>query len=147
MAPYDKLGAEEWTRGQSDAVRAYVATFSAGGEELLRLVSGENIALREEAGDDPSQVDVYERTRNGIWGWVDDELAVFQPWGFDCASVTVPVTLWFDPDDPVLPPQHAEWLAKTLLDATLIETSALGHRALGDPTSDWLRLYSWLAGE
>jgi pimeloyl-ACP methyl ester carboxylesterase len=144
MAPYDQLGHEEWSRGQSQGVRQYVAACLEGGDRLADEVSAEDTEMREAADADPNQSDVIEQTRNGIWGWVDDELAVLSPWGFDCRAVTIPTALWYDPDETVLPHQHAEWLADTIPDATLITTSALGHGSEGDPKPDWSRLYSWL---
>src|ERR1700731_991797 len=78
-------------------------------------------------------------------GWVDDELSVFQPWGFDPAAITAPAVIWNDPNDPVLPVQHAEWVARTVPGATLVRSDSLGHGSSGDPTTDWIQLYSWLA--
>jgi pimeloyl-ACP methyl ester carboxylesterase len=65
-------------------------------------------------------------------------------WGFDMSAITAPTRIWYDPDETVLPRQHAEWLATRVSGAALVTTDALGHRAEGKPTSDWSRLYSWL---
>ncbi|MBV9831116.1 MAG: alpha/beta fold hydrolase, partial [Marmoricola sp.] len=34
---------------------------------------------------------VREAFRNGVWGWVDDDLAMLEPWGFELDDVAVPV--------------------------------------------------------
>jgi pimeloyl-ACP methyl ester carboxylesterase len=145
MAPYDQLGAAEWSRDQLDGVRQYVAACLQGEETAAAAISEEDAELRREAEGDPNQADVIEQTRNGIWGWVDDELAVLSPWGFDCRDVSAATALWYDPDDKVLPAQHARWLADAIPTAILVTTNALGHGSNGDPKPDWNRLYTWLA--
>lgn len=144
MAPYDQLGSEEWSKGQLDGVRQYVAACLQGEERAAEQIAGEDAEMREGAQDDPNQADVIEQTRNGIWGWVDDELAQLSAWGFDCRDVVAPTALWYDPDEKVLPAQHSRWLADAIPNATLVTTSALGHGSAGDPKPDWNRLYKWL---
>jgi pimeloyl-ACP methyl ester carboxylesterase len=141
MAPYGELGAEEWSRGQDDWLVEYVGWCLEGEDRLAAEVAREDAEMREgEAGDKS----ISEQTVNGIWGWVDDELAAFKPWGFDVAGVAVPIAIYYDPDETVLPRQHGEWLARTAPHTTLVTTAALGHRREGDPRPDWRRLYSWL---
>jgi pimeloyl-ACP methyl ester carboxylesterase len=146
MAPYNQLGHDEWSRGQAPGVREYVAACLQGVDRMLAEFGSENDQLRASASaDDPRSAEVFEQTRNGLWGWVDDEVSAFQPWGFDPAAVSAPAAIWHDPNDPVLPIQHAEWLANTVRGATLMRTHALGHGSSGDPKTDWSQLYSWLA--
>jgi pimeloyl-ACP methyl ester carboxylesterase len=141
MAPYDQLGREQWSKGQDDAVIEYVGWCLEGEQRFATEVAREDAQMREAAARDES---VLEQTVGGVWGWVDDELAAFEAWGFDVASIGVPTAIYYDPNETVLPRQHGEWLARTLPQATLVTTGALGHGSKGDPKSDWRRLYSWL---
>ena len=54
---------------------------------------------------------VFEHSANGVGGWVDDDLAVLQPWGFDIAQISVPVLVWYGVADVLVPRAHGEWLA------------------------------------
>jgi pimeloyl-ACP methyl ester carboxylesterase len=141
MAPYDQLGHDEWSKGQDEARVEYVRRCLEGEEHLVAEVAREAAQMREQA---PGDTSIGEQTRNGISGWVDDELAAFAPWGFDVANVAVPVAIYYDPDETVLPRQHGEWLARNMPHAHLVKTGALGHRRDGDPLPDLRRLYAWL---
>jgi pimeloyl-ACP methyl ester carboxylesterase len=147
MAPYDRLGHEAWSRGQSDAVRTYVASMLEGREQLEATVAAEDDMLRKRASrDDPRDAAIFEHTRNGLGGWIDDEISLLRPWQFEPAAIDGPVQLWYDPDDAVLPARHAAWLAEVIPDASLIQTRSLGHGSKDDPQDDWRRLFGWLAG-
>lgn len=146
MAPYEALGAEEWSRDQAAGVRSYVAACLEGEERLTAEVAAEDVELRARAStDEPTEAEVFEQTRDGLGGWIDDELAVLQAWGFEPAAIAAPTRVYYNPNDLVLPPQHAEWLARTIPNASLAVTTVLGHGAEGDPREDWSQLYSWLA--
>lgn len=53
-------------------------------------------------------------------GWVDDNLAFAQPWGFELSTITVPVTLWFGTKD-ARSRDHARWLKACIPHAQMRE--------------------------
>jgi pimeloyl-ACP methyl ester carboxylesterase len=65
-----------------------------------------------------------------IWGWFDDDKAIWRDWGIDVADVSVPVTIWHGIEDRVIPVAHAEWLAANLPTAQSRMLSGEGHFSL-----------------
>jgi len=47
----------------------------------------------------------------GVDGWVDDDIAMTKPWGFDVADIKVPVLLTYGRTDTLVPAAHGDWLA------------------------------------
>ncbi|HUC00264.1 MAG TPA: alpha/beta hydrolase [Solirubrobacterales bacterium] len=67
-----------------------------------------------------------------LWGWFDDDWAMWLPWGFDLAAITVPATIWQGGQDRLVPPQNAEWLAANVPGATPRFFPEMGHMSLFD---------------
>ena len=63
----------------------------------------------------------------GIDGWVDDDLAMVKPWGFDVAACRVPVVLAYGRQDELVPAAHGDWLAERVPGATIWADDATGH--------------------
>ena len=52
----------------------------------------------------------HEALREGIVGWLDDDLAFVRDWGFELEDIEVPVTVWQGEQDRMVPFAHGEWL-------------------------------------
>jgi pimeloyl-ACP methyl ester carboxylesterase len=83
-----------------------------------------------------------EALRTSAYGWIDDALAFCSPWGFDLASVAVPVLLWHGASDVFSPASHAQWLAERIPGATMVVQAGAAHFAAFDVLPDVLR---WLS--
>ncbi|KAF3768084.1 hypothetical protein M406DRAFT_70182 [Cryphonectria parasitica EP155] len=51
---------------------------------------------------------------NGVDGWIDDDLELMQPWGFQLHEVRVPIHVYQGDLDKMVPPSHGEWFATHL---------------------------------
>ena len=87
-------------RGLEEALRTLLSPLDAA------AFSGETAEYMFEA----FRVGSEER----IEGWVDDDLAFAEPWGFDLEQIRVPVLLWQGAEDRFVPFAHGEWLARNI---------------------------------
>jgi len=55
-----------------------------------------------------------EAVRESAAGWIDDAIALTSPWGFDVATIRVPVLLWHGARDVFSPVAHTRWLAERI---------------------------------
>jgi pimeloyl-ACP methyl ester carboxylesterase len=83
-----------------------------------------------------------EALRRSAYGWVDDALAFCSPWGFDPATVTVPVLLWHGARDVFSPASHARWLAERIPSAAVVVQAGAAHFGALDVLPDILRWVS-----
>jgi pimeloyl-ACP methyl ester carboxylesterase len=72
-----------------------------------------------------------EGLKNGINGWLDDDLAFVARWGFDLAEIRKPVTLWQGSADLMVPFAHGQWLAARLPTASVHLEQGEGHLSIG----------------
>jgi pimeloyl-ACP methyl ester carboxylesterase len=83
-----------------------------------------------EYGTKSGLMDTYtEALSNGIGGWIDDDLALVNPCGFDLARLRVPVLLWHGAEDVFSPVAHSQWLEQAIPGARL--DLAVGRAHLG----------------
>jgi pimeloyl-ACP methyl ester carboxylesterase len=85
--------------------------------------------------------DVGRSERFGPDGLIDDDVSFATPWGFALEQVSAPVLVVHGALDRVVPPAHAEWLAKGLPAAELRIRPGDGHVSVLDAVPaamDWL---------
>jgi pimeloyl-ACP methyl ester carboxylesterase len=68
-----------------------------------------------------------EGARQGATGMVYDIVAGSLDWGFPLAEVRAPVALWYGTLDPVVPPEHGNYYAQRLPNASQVRTRAADH--------------------
>jgi len=165
VAPYEALGAD-WVTGMDPENVKEFGWALEGEDRLVQQLRSEDARIREVAAVDPSAIldqfdlpssdkavlaredfaqvlreSIAEQTRNGVWGWVDDDLAFTWPWGFDPATITVPTQVWYGSSDVLVPSAHGQWIARTVPGA-VARVNELGH--LGDPDAALVEALTWL---
>jgi pimeloyl-ACP methyl ester carboxylesterase len=152
VAPFDANGLD-WTAGM-DAENVAEFGWVAQGEQVLhRELASEAKDDLERMSADPAKVlsdhwqladadrEVLARTdvnsvlvassreayRQGVWGWVDDDLAFVRPWGFDVAEIQVPVMVRYGRQDVMVPAAHGAWLAENVPGAVAVIDDEAGH--------------------
>ena len=164
IAPFDAQGLD-WFAGQTPGNVAE-GKLSLEGEAALRaklepdrleiferIASGDSSALpddyeltesdREQQAKDRAVFEevIADGLRNGVDGWVDDDLAFVAPWGFDVGSIAVPISLWYGRSDTLVPAAHGDWLAAHIPGVEVF-ASEFGH--FGED-ADAERELAWLA--
>ena len=86
---------------------------------------------------------IAEQAVNGVYGWVDDDLALTRPWGFDVSEITVPVLVRYGTADVLVPRAHGDWLAAHVPGCIVLLDDDTGH--LGrDPVAEIREEMGWL---
>jgi pimeloyl-ACP methyl ester carboxylesterase len=85
---------------------------------------------------------MQEAYRQGIDGWLDDDLVFVKDWGFDLSTLSVPAMVWYGTEDTLVPPAHGQWLARNVPGA-LVVTMSGGHLELVNRAEE---LVAWLIG-
>ena len=76
---------------------------------------------------------------NGPWGWVDDDLAFTQQWGFDVSEIAIPAEVHYGAQDVLVPAAHGEWLAAHVPSAKVVVNDDEGHGATPERALDLLK--------
>jgi pimeloyl-ACP methyl ester carboxylesterase len=71
-----------------------------------------------------------EALQNGFWGWLDDDIAFSQDWGFDLGKIKGQVTVWQGAKDRMVPFTHGRWLAQRILGSRAHLLAEHGHLSL-----------------
>ena len=56
--------------------------------------------------------DFHRSVEQGVAGILEDTMMMTRPWGFDLASIEVPVAVWQGRHDAMVPFGHGQWLAE-----------------------------------
>jgi pimeloyl-ACP methyl ester carboxylesterase len=166
VAPYEALG-DAWVAGMTEGNVVEFNAARAGEAALnelctdLRLMNlkrlqeerldwmGDDYELSE--SDKAQEQRHFVRTRAHIAnalsgsadGWVDDNLAMVKPWGFDVAQIRVPVLLTYGRTDVLVPAAHGDWLAAHVPGAIAWVDDESGHMGADEHIE---REYAWLTG-
>lgn len=113
---------------------AAVADMSSTVDRMIESMASilsvpDRAAMREHLGDWFVQL-TADAFSHGADGWIDDDLAFVQPWGFDLSEVRVPLQLWQGQHDLMVPPGHGRWLAEHLPGAEWHYLPDAGHLTL-----------------
>lgn len=133
VAPY-RAGGLEWLDGMGEENLTEFGA-AAAGEQVLRpyleevgdqvkdatvahiissldtlLPEGDVAVLTDEFGEDMAAA-FREALRIGIDGWLDDDLAFVEEWGFDLSEIAVPTSVWQGSEDLMVPFAHGRWLS------------------------------------
>jgi pimeloyl-ACP methyl ester carboxylesterase len=153
VAPYEADGLD-WMAGMGednviefsaavqgeDQLRPYL---SHQGEQLRDIRPGDIVGSLEsllpdvdravltgEYGEDTA-AGFREAVRNGVDGWVDDDLAFAKPWGFSLGEISVPTMIWQGSADLMVPFAHGRWLGSRVAGASTHLEEGEGHLSVG----------------
>jgi pimeloyl-ACP methyl ester carboxylesterase len=115
---------------QVEAQKLRGATASDLSDALGGLVSPVDVEALTGAFAEHAIAMLHESVSTGIWGWFDDDMAFVRPWGFDPATITVPVTVWQGAQDRMVPFAHGQWLAANVAGAKARLLEDEGHLSL-----------------
>jgi pimeloyl-ACP methyl ester carboxylesterase len=113
-------------------VRPYVAALredphAASDAWLDGLPASDRRILLDPARRELDAIAEVEANRQAGEGWIDDDLALVRPWGFELESIAVPVRLWHGEADILIPPAHSRRLARRIPAAELVLVPGAGH--------------------
>ena len=125
-------------RSEED-LAAYLEPFR---EEILGVTGPQVAAMFGDLVDDVDRAAVTgayaefvadqmrEGQRESFAGWLDDDIAFTQPWGFDLASIDGQVHVWQGAHDRMVPFAHGQWLVAHLPAACAHLHPEHGHMSL-----------------
>jgi pimeloyl-ACP methyl ester carboxylesterase len=170
IAPIGPSGLErdEWLDGM-DPENVKEFGWAEAGEDVLAVeLEREHAEMRKRVAADPTTVlgdfelstsdraqlarpeiiqiireSIPEQARNGVWGWVDDDLAFLRPWGFEVSEIRARVLVRYGTTDVLVPPRHGEWLAANVPECVVKLDDVAGHLG-SDPEQEISENMHWL---
>jgi pimeloyl-ACP methyl ester carboxylesterase len=142
LAARDPAGSLEWMRPHVEAFSTIEPDRIVA--ELRTIISDVDAAqVTGEFGENLA-ASFRGAFRSGPWGWWDDDQAFVHGWGFDLASIRVPVFVWQGRQDLMVPFAHGEWLCRHIPTARVHLSEEHGHLslavgAIGDVFDELLR--------
>ena len=106
-----------------------VAAVAAGGIQVAadyQLPDSDLRALQARRGEGDYLYRMHIAYAGGVDEWIDDCMAMTHPWGFELEAISVPVSVWYGPDDVLSPRAHAEYLLAVIPGAARFELEG-GH--------------------
>jgi pimeloyl-ACP methyl ester carboxylesterase len=149
LAPRDAQGLD-WFAGMAAAGMAELRAAARGRTALHDILTSTEFDPEQFTPEDHAALSgewawlgevAAQGTKNGLGGFLDDDLAYVSPWGFDPGQVTAPTLFLHGGRDRIAPRSHAEWLTSHLTTAELWLRPDEGHiSVLRDaiPAMDWL---------
>jgi pimeloyl-ACP methyl ester carboxylesterase len=117
-------------------------------DNAIEMMSGLLPDADRDVLSDPEALEIFVNgMRYGFaksWhGYFDDNVAFMKPWGFNPATIEVPVAVYYGDADLMVPPVHGQWLVSNLPTATSHHHPSEGHlsvylRHLDEITADLL---------
>jgi pimeloyl-ACP methyl ester carboxylesterase len=115
-------------RGAAEQLRAAAPADLIGAMASL-LPPVDRAALEGRNGEDLAAM-LAAGLQTGADGWIDDDLAFVEPWGFDPAEIRVPVFVWQGEEDLMVPFAHGRWLVEHIPAAVAHLQSGRGHLSI-----------------
>jgi pimeloyl-ACP methyl ester carboxylesterase len=88
---------------------------NVSGEDLIKAFGGligdaDKKALTPKVAAEEATA-IRRALSQSYYGWLDDDLAFVQPFGFELSEINKPVLVWQGDDDFIVPRAHSQWLA------------------------------------
>lgn len=90
----------------------------------------DRVLLTSEFGED-MVAGFHHALKEGVDGWLDDDLAFVKAWGFSLDEIDLPVTLWQGSADLMVPFAHGQWLASHIPSVSAHLEQGEGHLSVG----------------